>query len=108
MASVQLVALGIASGYLLGLSLLGYICLLGVIKSRCSQRQALSFALIALHLSLGLAAMVLVPSVAYGALRTHLPNEFGFAFAIATLLTGAVAFYVASQWNRRLAGRLPA
>lgn len=108
MTSAYFVALGCAAGYLLGMSLVGYVCLLGMIKMRCARHRVISFALVAAHYALGLGAMFVVPLLAYRALRAHLPSEFGIAFGVASVLSGAVALWVAKELNRRFANRTSA
>jgi hypothetical protein len=108
MISAYFVALGCAAGYLLGMSLVGYLCLLGMIKVRCARRRVVFSALVATHYALGLGAMFVVPLLAYRALRSQLPIEFGLAFGATTLLSVAAALWVAKEWSRDLANRLSA
>lgn len=108
MVSAYVVALGCATGYLLGMSVVGYVCLLGLIKARYSQHRGISLALVALHYAVGVAALFVVPLLAYRVLRTHLPSEFGIAFGVTGLLSLAVALWVAKELNRLLTDRPPA
>jgi Na+(H+)/acetate symporter ActP len=62
-------------------------------------------ALVASHFALGLAAVLVVPSLAYRVLWTHLPREFGIAFGVTGLLSLLVVFWVAKELNQLMTDR---
>jgi len=100
MPTASFIAFGCAAGYLLALSVVGHVYVVGLIKVRYARHRGIAGALLAVHFVLGIAGVIVVPALAYRMLRTQLPSEFGIGFGLTGLLSLGLAFWVAKAFNR--------
>lgn len=97
------IILSIAVAYLLGLGVLGYICLLGLLQYECKLKKVSPLVMNLLtvtHFILGIAGLLIVPAFLYGKFKASLPSEVGFIFAIAQTVVLGLVFFVIRKLNR--------
>lgn len=99
------ILLSIASAYLIGLAVLGYVCVLWLLQFECKRRKVslwfMNF-LIVTHFCFGIAGILIVPSFLYGKFKANLASEVGLSFAIAEIVVLSLVFVILRELNRRL------
>jgi uncharacterized membrane protein len=98
----------IGFAYLIGLALLGYVCLLVSIQHLGKHGRLQKWAttiLIAAHFVLGIGAVLFVPAFFYGHLKEILTEGEKITFALIGFVTMGIVFIVVRYWNRVLSQR---
>ena len=97
--------LSIAIAYLLGLAVLGYLCVFWLSQTECKRRKAsllVTNLLTVTHFCFGVTGILIVPSYLYGKFKADLTNEVGISFAIAEFVVLFLVFVIVRLLNRKL------
>lgn len=100
MAHIFQIIIGSAAAYLLGMSVVGYACILIVIKERVTnsrQNNQISRCLTLLHYVLGILSVGAVPIIIYRRLRDDLPVQLVASFLISSVVV-VVVIALAIRW----------
>ncbi len=96
------ILISIELAYLVGLGILGYVCLLTAIKIFGKRRKWSGWVVISLlgiHFVLGIGAVCFVPAIFFLRLKGDVTNAGGILFALIGFAMLCVAFLVAKGWN---------
>jgi hypothetical protein len=98
------IILSIATAYLLGLAILGYVCALWLLQNECKNgklRPLLKNILMLTHFCFGVTGMLILPSFLYGKIKANLTSEIGITFAVAEFAVLSLIFLVVKELNRK-------